>query len=203
MRNTVVRLIRLAGLTAPLMLLAGCVSFGSKPPPSLLVLTPTAAAPAGTMEHGDSRQAVEMGDFDAPQKLDVLRVPVQVTGSSIAYLKDAQWVDKPARLMRALIGETIRAKNGQLVIDGESPGTPYSVQLTGVLRDFGYDAGSSTVVAVLDVTKSGATASDPVTTRRFEARIPGVEAKAGPVGRALDEAANQIAGEVADWVKPG
>ena len=195
------RLIRLAGLTAPLMLLAGCVSFGSKPPPSLLVLTPANAAPAGAVERGPTQSAVVMGDFDAPQKLDVLRVPVQVSGSSIAYLKDAQWVDKPARLLRALIGETIRAKNGELVIDGEGPGALDSTHLTGTLRDFGYDAGSSSVVAVLDVTKSGATASAPTATRRFEARIPGVEAKAGPVGSALDQAANQIAGEVADWVK--
>ena len=197
------RVIRLAGMTAPVLLLAGCVSFGAKPPPSLLVLTPTAAAPAGTIDHGAARSSVVLDDFDAPQKLDVLRVPVQIDASSIAYLKDAQWVDKPARLLRNLIGETIRAKDGVLVVDGDGPGAVGATHLTGTLRDFGYDAASSSVVAVLDVTRAGATASDPVTTRRFEARVPGVEAKAGPVGIALDQAANQIAGQVADWVKPG
>jgi cholesterol transport system auxiliary component len=51
---------------------------------------------------------------------------------------------------------------------------------------------------VLDVARAGAGTS--VTTRRFEARVPGVEAKAGPVGVALNQAANQVAGEVAGWV---
>lgn len=194
------RVIRLAALMSPLMLLSGCISFGAKPPPSLLVLTPARTAPAGAVEQGNRQNALEMGDFDAPQKLDVLRVPVQVTGSSMAYLKNAQWVDKPARLLRGLIAETIRARSGRLVIDGDDPGAMPATRLSGTLREFGYDAPSSSVVAVLDIARSDA--GSQVTTKRFEVRIPGVEAKAGPVGVALDEAANRIAGEVADWVNP-
>ena len=38
------------------------------------------------------------------------------------------------------------------------------------------------------------------TTRRFEAKVSGVEPKAAPVGAALNEAANKVADEVAEWV---
>ena len=39
-----------------------------------------------------------------------------------------------------------------------------------------------------------------VRTRRFENRVSGIEPEAEAVGPALNEAANAVAGEVADWV---
>ena len=189
---------RTAAMALALVALAGCVSFGGKAPESLLTLTPDAMAPAGSGASGDATTAIAMSEFDAPQKLDVTRVPVQVTDSEIAYVKDAVWNEKPARLLRRLIAETIRSKSDRLVIDGDDPGAMASTRVSGVLREFGYDARSSEIVLVLDAAKAGAGSS--VVTKRFEARVPGVEAKAGPVGAALNQAANQVAGEVAAWV---
>ena len=125
-------------------------------------------------------------------------MPVQVTDSEIAYVKDAVWNEKPARLLRRLIAETIRTRSNRLVIDGDDPGALADSRISGTLREFGYDARTGEVVLVLDAAKAGAGSS--VVTKRFEARVPGVEAKAVPVGEALNAAANKVAGEVAAWV---
>jgi cholesterol transport system auxiliary component len=179
--------------------LSGCVSFGGKTPESLLTLTSTATAPAGSGASGNAATAIAMSEFEAPAKLDVTRVPVQVTDSEIAYVKDTVWNEKPARLLRRLIAETIRARSDRLVIDGDDPGALAELRVSGTLREFGYDARTGEVVLVLDAAKAGEGSS--VATRRFEARVPGVAAEAGPVGVALNEAANTVAGEVAAWVE--
>ena len=190
--------LRSAALALAFLGLAGCVSFGGKVPESLLTLTSDATAPAGSGASGNAKTAIAMSEFEAPLKLDVTRVPVQVTDSEIAYVKDAVWNEKPARLLRRLIAETIRSKSDRLVIDGDDPGAQAELRVAGTLREFGYDARTSEVVLVLDAAKSGAGSS--VVTKRFEARVPGVVAEAGPVGAALNQAANTVAGEVATWV---
>ena len=45
--------------------------------------------------------------------------------------------------------------------------------------------------------------SPAVEKRRFEARVPVGAIEPGPVGRALNEAANTVAGEVAAWIGSG
>ena len=54
------------------------------------------------------------------------------------------------------------------------------------------------VVVSFDAVRSGE--GTAVTTRRFEAVVPGVPAEAGPVGTALNQAANDVAGQVAQWI---
>ena len=190
--------LRSAMAAAVSLALSGCLSFGGKTPESLLTLTSTATAPAGSGASGNAATAIAMSEFEAPAKLDVTRVPVQVTDSEIAYVKDAVWNEKPARLLRRLIAETIRARSDRLVIDGDDPGAQAELRVSGTLREFGYDARTGEVVLVLDAAKAGEGSS--VVTRRFEARVPGVVAEAGPVGVALNQAANTVAGEVATWV---
>lgn len=190
--------IRSIAAAAGLLALTGCVSFGGKAPESLITLTPAAMAPAGSVASGTAQTAIALSEFAAPLKLDVTRVPVQVTDSEIAYVKDAVWNEKPARLLSRLIAETLRARGNRLVVDGDDPGAQAETRISGTLREFGYDARTSEIVLVLDAAKLGAGSS--VVTKRFEARIPGVEAEAVPVGAALNEAANRVAAEVADWV---
>jgi cholesterol transport system auxiliary component len=74
------------------------------------------------------------------------------------------------------------------------PGT----RLTGQLQSFGLDSGRMEVVAVFDAAL--ARKADSVETRRFEARVPVAAADAASVAPALNQAANQIAAEVARWV---
>lgn len=179
--------------------LAGCLSLGgAEPPPALLTLTPAVSAPSGSGTTGTSADALTVIEPEAPARLAVTRVPVQVDDANVAYLKDAVWVEKPARLFRRLLSETIGAKTGRIVIDGLDPTIKTTQQLRGRLLDFGYDARTSSVVVRFDAIRAGAEGS--VTTRRFESIVPGVAAEAGPVGEALNRAANDVAGQVADWM---
>lgn len=183
---------------APALLLGGCISFGPETPESLLTLTPSATAPAGSGASGSAETALVLSEFETTSALDVTRVPVQVDDTKLAYLQDAVWVEKPARLLRRLIAETVRTRSNRLVIDGDDPGVLAANRLTGTLRQFGYDARTSSVVLVFDAVRPGE--GSAVTTRRFEARVPGIAPDAQSVGPALNQAANEVAVQVADWV---
>ncbi len=190
--------LRTTALALALAGLTGCLGLGGKTPDSLLTLTPSATAPAGRVASGTAASAIALSEFDAPAKLDLTRVPVQVTDSEIAYVEDAVWNEKPARLLRRLIAETIRVRSDRVVVDGDDPGVSAETRVSGTVREMGYDARTGEVVLVLDAAKAGAGSN--VVTRRFEARVPGVVAEAAPVGAALNQAANTVAGEVAAWV---
>ena len=181
----------------------GCISLGgAEPPESLLTLTPvglsaSAEASAGN-EKGSEKGALAILTPDVPAKIDVLRVPVAVSDTEIAYLKDAVWVEKPARLFKRLVGENIRASSGILVLDGEdTPVTP-TQYLRGTLLDMTFDASMSEVVVRYDAIHTHG--SGEVRTRRFEAREAVDLPEARSVGPALNRAANVVAGEVAAWV---
>lgn len=178
--------------------LAGCVSFGAKPPPSLMTLTPTATVPVGPGPGGAISGALAIAEPEAPARLAVTRVPVQVNDANIAYLKDAVWVERPTRLFRRLLAETIRSKSSRIVVDSDDVSVIPADQLRGTLQDFGYDARSQSVVVRFDAIRSGKDGSTQ--TSRFESVIPGVAAEADAVGDALNRAANDVAMQVADWV---
>lgn len=187
----------MAALSAVLAL-AGCISLGSKPPGQLLNLTPAAAAPAGAGASGNAENAIAVADIEAPQRIDVARVPVDTSTSSLAYLKDAQWVDKPARLFTRLLSDTLRARGNHLVVSGTDLEDSAATKLSGTLSAMDYDATSGSVVVRFDAvlqTRDGA-----IRSRRFESTVSGVAAQAVPVGAALNQAANQVAAQVADWV---
>ncbi len=86
----------------------------------------------------------------ADARLAVTRVPVQVNESSVAYLQDAVWVEKPSRLFQRLLGETIRARGGRLVVDQGDLGYAAATKLSGRLLDMGYDVASGSVVVRFD-----------------------------------------------------
>lgn len=181
------------------LLLAGCVSLTPDPPDSLLTLTPTRTAPAGALASGEAATALAVIEPDADQRLNVVRVPVMTTDSSLAYLQDAVWVEKPARLFQRLLAETIRAGGMRLVVDEGDLGYSAATKLSGRLLDMGFDAASGSVVVRFDgvlLTPDG-----KVQTRRFESRVEGVEPEAAAVGPALNQAANAVAVEVAAWVR--
>jgi cholesterol transport system auxiliary component len=70
--------------------------------------------------------------------------------------------------------------------------------LTGQLIDFGYDARSRSAIVRFDATRQ---MPDGTTqTRRFEASVDQIDADVGQVGPALNQAANQVARQVADWM---
>ena len=180
------------------LLLSACISLGPDVPDQLISLTPAEQAPAGDMGGGSVAQAMVVLDPDADQRLDVLRVPVQIDPSSVAYLENAVWVEKPARQFRRLLAETIRARTGNVVVEGSDYEVGGKTVVSGRLVDMGYDAiGQAVVVRYDALVEDG---QGGVRSRRFETRIPGIAAEAAAVAPALNQAANQIAGEVATWL---
>ncbi|ESZ86461.1 MAG: ABC transporter [Blastomonas sp. CACIA14H2] len=178
-------------------LLAGCVSFGSEAPPQLLTLTSSAMPGAGSMASASVTDAIVVDIPTVERTLDQVRVPVQVSDSAIAYVKDAVWADKPARLFRTVLAETLAAKSGRLVLDQVETGAERSTMLSGQLQRFGYDEDRRAVIVRFDavVRKPGS----PLRKQRFEASVPVATVDAVTVGAALNQAANTVAAEVAAW----
>lgn len=191
----------LSALVGASLALSACVSLGgAEPPESLLSLTPTAMAPAGSgASHNRAAEssAIAVLTPEVPAKLDVQRVPVNVSDTEIAYLQEAVWVEKPARLFRRLLGETLRTRGSMLVLDGEDSPTVATRYLRGSLIELGYDAPTSSVVVSFNAILTSDDGT--VTSRRFETREEGILAEASDVGPALNRASNTLAGEVADW----
>ena len=177
--------------------LAGCLSLGGETPEQLLTLTPASTAPAGFATTGPANVALAVLEPNTSQRLNVTRVPVQMDDTSLAYLKDATWVEKPTRLFQNLVAETIRARGSRLVIREGDLGQSAVTTLSGELLDMGYAVATGSVVVRYDAVLQ--TPDGQVRTRRFESRIPSA-ADAVAVGPALNQAANQVASEVADWV---
>jgi cholesterol transport system auxiliary component len=183
--------------------LGGCsLSLTSEPPASLLTLTPASAAPEGASARtgtAETAAAIAVMTPETPAKLNALRVPVAVSETEIAYLTEAVWVEKPARLFRRLLGEAIRARSDLFVLDSDDTPALAAQTLRGTLLDMGYDAPSSSVVVRFDAVRTSGTGG-VVETRRFEARESGVLAEAGAVGPALNRVANRVAEDVARWM---
>ena len=194
------RLLRTAALALLPLALAGCVSLGgAKPPPSLLTLTPAIRAPAGSAASAVPAEALMVMEPETDQHLSVLRVPVQVDDANIAYLQNALWVEKPARLFRSLLAETLRAKTGHLVLEDSQSTVPAAgTLLSGRLIAMGYDARTGSVVVRFDAIRTGS--GGMVQTKRFESVVPGVAPDPASVGPALNKAANDVAGQVAEWM---
>jgi cholesterol transport system auxiliary component len=193
------QLLKASGLLAVTAMLAACVSFGgAEPPPSLLSLSPDQKLSAGALQSGPQTGSLVVALPAAPQKLNTIRVPVQTTTTGIAYLKDAVWVDKPARLFQDLLSETIAAKNNRLVLTATEAGGNAQTYITGELVNFGLDGPSLTVTVTYDAVKM--TKDQPVVKKRFEASGTVFAAEPGAVGEGLNKAANKVAAEVAEWV---
>ncbi|WP_246204939.1 ABC-type transport auxiliary lipoprotein family protein [Altericroceibacterium indicum] len=178
--------------------LAGCISFGKDPPDSLLTLTPAKLAPAGASTIGTKSAAIAIMGITASQELNVNRVPVQVNASSLAYLKDAFWVDNPTTLFSRLLSETIQAKGNRLVVSNAELQAGAPTRLSGQLLEMGFDVPTQSVVVRFDATLQNK--KGEILTRRFESVQPGIKADVEHVGPALNTAANDVANQVAEWV---
>ena len=181
---------------AALVLLGGCLSFGPKTPPTLFDLTAESSAPAGAGQSGTLASALVVEVPEAPLELNVTRIPVQIDAANLAYVKNAGWVERPARLFQHLLAETIRARGSRLVLESE-PGTGASEVLSGRLLAMGFDAPSNAAVVRFDAMRT--TKGGQVQVRRFES-IQGASDKPEVLGPALNRAANDVARQVAEWV---
>ncbi len=194
------RSLTLAPLALSAMLLSSCVSIGAggDPPDQLISLTPRNSAPAGSNAEGMIDSAIFVFEPEVEDRLDINRVPVQIDPSSVAYLQQAFYVDRPARLFQSLLAETIRANHGGLVVEGSDPGLPNRTRLYGRLVEMGYDAQAMAVTVTYDAVRI-----DPegkVNAQRFSHTVPGITADVLYVAPALNDAANEVATSVAQWM---
>jgi cholesterol transport system auxiliary component len=181
---------------AAALAVSGCLSFGAKPPPTLMRLTSDAQI-APSSRTAAAGQAITVVPPSAPAELLTPRVPVRTGATAVAYVKDAQWVEVPTILFARLLSETIAARTGRVVLDPKQFTFDPGQRLTGTLQTFGLDADKMEAVLVYDAAISR---GESVETRRFEARVPVPALDAASAPAALNQAANQVAAEVAAWV---
>ena len=203
---TVPSLRRLTAAAVPLGLnvalaatLSGCVSFGAKPPPTFMALTSSQppAPTAGGIVPENSALTVFTPTY--PQELASARVPVRTGPTQVAYIKGAQWEDVPAKLFRALLADTISARTGRLTLEPRDYHVAPGPRLSGKLSTFGLDEASRSAVVTFDamIERDG----KPLETRRFQSKVPAaMDADGARAG--LNQAANDVATQVADWIGP-
>ncbi len=177
--------------------LTGCIRFGAEPPKSLLRLTPAQTIAPGTAQTVTEGEAITILPPAVPAELANARIPVR-TGTAVAYVKEAQWVEPPNRLFQRLLADVITARTGRPVLSARQFAIDPGLRLSGQLQAFGVDEATRAAVVTYDAI---AVRGTEVRTRRFEARVPVTAIESDPVGLALNQAANQVASEVADWVK--
>ncbi|RVT43913.1 ABC transporter [Sphingobium algorifonticola] len=179
--------------------LAGCVSFGDKAPTQLLSLSSDARVAPGTTRIGGSGKSITVLPPETPKQLDTVRVPVQVDAVSVAYVKDARWVDSPRQMFQHLLSETIAASGSAIVLDPGQYSADPGRRLLGVLVDFGIDARTNSAIVTYDATLAPV-GGQPVQRKRFSASVPVGTIDATGVGNPINQAANKVAAEVAAWV---
>lgn len=178
--------------------LGGLLGGGAKPPTTLVTLTPQAAEPDRIARTTAAGQAVTVEAPSAPRELSSVRVPVQLTPTDVQYVANLQLADTPARLFANLVEETVRRTTNRVVLDPGQMSLDPGLLVSGELQRFGYDAATGQVVVTYDGSLSTA-GGNRVETRRFSATAP-ADGTSGSVGPALNQAANQVAIEVAKWI---
>jgi cholesterol transport system auxiliary component len=121
-----------------------------------------------------------------------------VSPTDVQYVTDLQWIDTPDRLFQGLLMETVRRTTDRVVLDSDQAGLDPGLLVHGELQRFGYDASAGQVVVVYNASLSTAGGSQ-VEARRFVASAP-ADGTGASVGPALNQAANQVALEVAKWI---
>ena len=188
-------------LLAAALPLAGCISLSPKPPPTLMALSAATPLQAGPAISTTDKKAVAVGDISVIPALGTQRVLVTDGPTAVAYLKGGLWAAQPNLLFRSLLSETITAKTGRVVPDRRSLAIQPNTRLSGQISAFGLDGPGNAAVVTFDgsIAREG---SDTLEARRFTARVPVSAQDPQSVAVALNQAANQVAGDVADWIGP-
>jgi cholesterol transport system auxiliary component len=187
-------------LPAPALLaLSACLGGGSAPD-QLYTLTSAEVRPAATPRTAGQGEAITVTVPTLPQALRTTRIPVYVNDTTIQYITEAVWVENPGALFARVLGETIAARTGRVVLDPSQYSHDPGTRITGTLVKFGLDPTQMQVVVVYDAAMARGGPTGGVVTNRFEARVPVTDATPAVVAPALNQAANQLAGEVAAWI---
>ena len=177
--------------------LSAC-SLGGSAPKQLLSLSSTAVVPVDTQRTVAAGNTLTVFVPSAGAALSGTRIPVYDGGTAVAYVKDAVWLDTPARQFQRLLSETIAANSSRVVLDVRQTVVDPGTRLTGSLITFGIDASAGQAVVTFDAQRS--VGREQVNIRRFESRVPVSTVDALNSAQALNRAANEVAVAVAAWV---
>lgn len=192
-----VRLLKIIAVPALAALAGGCLGGGSAPSEHL-TLTPASVVPAGTARNAASGESVAVLTPTVPREVNNRRIAVYVDPITIQYLTRGTWLEEPQELFRRLLSETIASRTGRLVIDPNNFGAEAAVTVSGQLLRFGFDPTTMSAVVVYEAAQTRR--GQPLQTQRFEARVPVTAQTAVAVAPALNDASNQVAVQVADWI---
>ncbi len=187
------------GLVICALALGGCVKLTPKAPPLLLNITASSKVAPNEARMGGAGQVISIAVPTTPQAIANNRVAVADGPVSISYIKDAYWVEPPARLFQRLLSETMASKTGKVVLDPRQFALDPGIQLTGQLKTFGIDARSHEAVVTYDAALTRNRGAQ-VETKRFETRKAVTSIAPIAAGEALNDAANSVAVDVASWV---
>lgn len=179
--------------------LAGCISIGGKAPEALLTLSPETSVAVGESQRSNVAATITIAIPSVPQELSSSRIPVHSGGTAIAFVKDAQWVERPSQLFARLLSDTVTSRTGRLVLSTRQSLLDPGAFLSGELRTFGVEEATREAVVTYDAALVRGSETT-IEKRRFEVRVPVTAIEAAPVSVALNQAANQVAAQVADWV---
>ena len=131
---------------AALVALAACgplVQIGGNAPAPAALLTLRAEPPPAPVAVAatpvDTARAVTVAFPFVPGALRTLRVPVVTTATELQYFPNAQWVEQPPALFRALLADVLTAR-GVVVLDRRATAAGAGRVLGGELVEFGLDA---------------------------------------------------------------
>ncbi len=186
-------------LVAAALALSGCLSFGAKPPPSLIRLAPVAQPAADGGETVAPGRSVTVMVPHGPTEFSLPRVAVKSAAGTLTYLKGAQFADQPYRLLQGLFATVIQARTGRPTLDGRNYHIAPGIRIVSQIDDFSIDADRRQADLLVDVIQQSADGKT-VSTRRFEGHAPVSAITADGAAPALAQAANQVAVEIADWI---
>lgn len=191
---------KLAFLLIAALPLGACISFGAEEPPETLFTLSATAEPAPLATAPAAEPSfLTVAVPKVPAAIQTLRIPVRVSATEFAYLKDAQWMEQPSRLFQRLLSDTVAARTSLVPLDPRQTTVDPGRRLIGELIDFGLDVTRDHAVKV----RYNATLAGPgtkIAARQFSASEPVASDKPKAVAAALNRAANRVAADVAAWV---
>ena len=193
------RTLGLAALGLILTAATGCVKLGAEPPERLLGIATEARVASGADQSAAAKTAFFVEMPNVPKAIATQRIAVRADANGYAYVPKALWVDTPAHQFQSLLGETIAAKTGRLVLDPGQYVAQASQVLHGELIEFGVDAPGNRAVVTYEASLIS-TDGQTVRRQRFSASRPVAKIDANNVAAPISAAANQVASEVADWI---
>lgn len=199
---------------ALLLAAAGCgplVRIGDAPPPPAALFAlrseaaqsgdlPAAGLPAAAGA-GPAARAIVVETPLPVAALRTVRLPVTLADTRIAYLKDAAWLEPPARQFQRLLLDHLARRPGVAALEARLYDGAFERRLGGSLAEFGLDVrepGRPEVVLRFDAVLTGPRGA-LIAARRFAVARPAASQAPRDVTAALNGAANELAAAIASW----